>query len=106
MQRSVVFPLTDLLPGHQVAYLSVKSSAEKITDIQAEFAKMSSMLASLDYAVDELGEQCRDFTLAVHGVETLCMAPNYESSVSRSLGNLSNTIGNMTNITAFEDSAA
>ena len=26
------------------------------------------MLASLDYAVDELGEQCRDFTLAVHGV--------------------------------------
>ena len=62
LPRSVVFPLADLLPGHQagvlahsgeaawqvsgseVAYLSIKSGADKLADLQSEFAKTRSNL--------------------------------------------------------------
>ncbi|OLP86189.1 hypothetical protein AK812_SmicGene32735 [Symbiodinium microadriaticum] len=100
---SVVFPLADLLPGHQVAYLSIKSGADKLADLQSEFAKTRSMLASLDDSVDEMDQRCRDFVSSVHILASKSMAPNYQQSVTESLGNMSGS-ATMTNFTTFEKS--
>mmetsp|Transcript_65980 Transcript_65980/g.155381 ORF Transcript_65980/g.155381 Transcript_65980/m.155381 type:complete len:564 (+) Transcript_65980:56-1747(+) len=101
---SVVSPVTDLLPGHEVAFFSIKSSMEKISDVQSELAKINSTLESLDRSCEYFQEECREFSASVHFLDGISMVPSYRREVSRLVGNVTDVTANMTNFTVFAES--